>query len=45
LVLVLSSNRPSLCSPLTTSRASAASVLGCAAAFVRAAALSLVAGS
>ena len=44
-VLVLSSTRPSLCSPLTAARASAASALGCVAALVRAAALSLAAGS
>ena len=42
---VLSSTQPSLCSPLTAAQASAASALGCVAAFVRAAALSLAAGS
>ena len=44
-VLVLSSTRPLLCSPLTAARASAASALGCVAALVRAAVLSLAAGS
>ena len=44
-VLVLSPNRPSLCSPLTAAQANASSALGCAAAFVRVAALSLAAGS
>jgi len=44
-VLVLSSTQPSLCSPLTAAQASAASAIGCAAAFVRMAALSLAAGS
>ena len=44
-VLVLSSIRPLLCSPLTAARASAASALGCVAALVRAAALSLASGS
>jgi hypothetical protein len=39
-VLVLSSTQPSLCSPLTAAQASAASAIGCAAAFVRVAALS-----
>ena len=42
--LVLSSTRPSLCSLLTAAQASAASALGCVAAFVRAAALTLAAG-
>ena len=41
---VLSSTQPSLCSLLTAAQASAASALGCVAAFVRAAALSLAAG-
>ena len=44
-VLVLSSTRPSLCSPLIAARASAASALGCVASLVRAASLSLAAGS
>ena len=44
-VLVLSSTRPSLYLPLTAARASAASALGCVAALVRSAALSLAADS
>ena len=44
-VLVLSSTRPLLFSPLTAARASAASALGCVAPLVHAAALSLAAGS
>ena len=44
-VLVLSSTRSSLCSPLTAAQANASSALGCVAALVRAAALSLIAGS
>ena len=44
-VLVLTSTGPSLCSPLTAAQASAASALGCVAALVRAAALTLAAGS
>ena len=44
-LVLLSSTRPSLCSPLTAAQASAASALGCVAALVRAAALSLAAGS
>ena len=44
-VLVCSSARLSLCLLLTAARASVASALGCVAALVRAAALSLAAGS
>ena len=43
-VLVLSLTRPSLYSPLTAARASAASALSCVAVHVRALALSLAAG-
>ena len=42
---LLDSTQPSLCSPLAAAQASAASALGCVAALVRAAALSLAAGS
>ena len=42
-VLALFSTRPSLCSPLIAAQANAASALGCVAALVRAAALSLTA--
>ena len=45
LVLVFSSTRPSLCSPLTAARAGAASALSCVAAIDRVAALSLAATS
>ena len=44
-VLVLFSTRPSLCSPLTAAQTSATSAIGCVAALVRTAALSLAAGS